>query len=74
MTGASDPSASMVQFNIDTAAAAPVVIDDEIVAAIYLDRREAKDTFTPEESEVLGQIAKVFQEFPDLTLALPAPS
>ena len=74
MTGAADPSASMVQFNIDTAAAAPVVIDDEIVAAIYLDRREAKDSFTPEESEVLGQIAKVFQEFPDLTLALPAPS
>lgn len=74
MTGAADPSASMVQFNIDTAAAAPVVIDDEIVAVIYVDRREAKDSFTPEESEVLGQIAKVFQEFPDLTLALPAPS
>lgn len=68
--GGADPSQSMIQHGIEACAAAPVIVNGELVAVLYLDRRETLNPFSAEEVKMAGRIAKVFQEFADLTLGI----
>ena len=65
-----DPSSSMIQFKIEATVAAPIVVDGEIVAILYQDRRDAATPFSPEDVKLFGRTARIFQEFPDLTLGM----
>ncbi len=65
-----DPTASMIAHKIEATAAAPIVVKDEIVGILYLDRRGGIRPFTDDDCEILVKLAKVFREFPDLTLGL----
>ena len=60
----------MMTHNIDAAAAAPIVIQDEIVGILYIDRRGGVRHFSEDDCETLVKCAQVFREFPDLTLGL----
>lgn len=66
----SDPTASMLAHDIDTTAAAPIVVDDEVVALLYLDRRASDRRFGDADAAHLALFARVFEEFPDLTIGL----
>jgi hypothetical protein len=66
----SDPTASMLAHDIDTTAAAPIVVNDEVVALLYLDRRANDRRFGDADATHLALFARVFEEFPDLTIGL----
>ncbi|HOR29138.1 MAG TPA: hypothetical protein PLG73_14060 [Candidatus Sumerlaeota bacterium] len=68
--GGGDPSESMVMYQIDATAAAPITLDDEIQGILYVDRRERALDFSREELDTLRKVSQVFQEFPDLTMGL----
>lgn len=65
-----DPTQSMLMHQINATAAAPVAVNDEIVGILYVDRRGGFRPFTEQDSKYLETMAKVFQEFPDLTLGI----
>lgn len=64
------PSSSMVKHHISTTAAVPIFHNDDIVAILYVDRRDDPQPFTKEDCAELAEISTVFKEFPDLTLGL----
>ncbi len=61
---------SMIMHSIEAVAAAPVFFNNEIVAVLYVDRRESLQPFDVNDLRALEKITKVFEEFPDLTLGL----
>ena len=61
-----DPTSSMVVYSIEAAAAAPILINDDVAGLIYIDRREDMKPFTPEDCEQLANFAGIFAEFSDL--------
>lgn len=61
---------SMIFHNIEAVAAAPIFSDGEIVGILYVDRREGLQPFDVHDVRILERLAKVFEEFPDLTLGL----
>lgn len=69
-TSSNDPSESMILHGIESVAAAPVFFNNEIVGILYVDRREGIQPFSPDDVRILEKLAKVFEEFPDLTLGL----
>jgi hypothetical protein len=66
MAGAGDPSASMVMHQIEAAAAAPVMAQDDVVGILYVDRRNNPVPFEDHDCEGLQRLADIFREFPDL--------
>jgi hypothetical protein len=68
--GSSPASESMILHSIEAVAAAPVFFNGEIVAIVYVDRREGLCPFDLNDMRALERVAKVFEEFPDLTLGL----
>jgi hypothetical protein len=65
-----DPSASMLAYQIDSTAAAPLTVNGEICGILYLDRRGGRQHFTKAEEEFLARAASVFEEYPDLTMGI----
>jgi hypothetical protein len=65
-----DPTASMVFHHIEATVAAPIIVSDEIVGILYVDRRGGLRPFTEEECEMVEVLSGIFEEFPDLTLGL----
>lgn len=61
---------SMIMHRIEAVAAAPVLFNGEIVAILYVDRREGLQPFDVNDMRALEKVSKVFEEFPDLTLGL----
>ncbi len=68
--GIAPASESMILHHIEAVAAAPVFFNGEIVAIVYVDRREGLQPFDMNDMRALEKVAKVFEEFPDLTLGL----
>ncbi|RMH28929.1 MAG: GAF domain-containing protein [Candidatus Hydrogenedentota bacterium] len=64
------PSESMVLHQIECAAAAPVVLNGNVIGILYVDRREGLSEFDAHDLRALEKVVKVFEEFPDLTLGL----
>ncbi len=65
-----DPSQSMIRYNIESAVAAPIIINNELQGIIYVDRRENPTLLTDDDCRMLAQFAEIFQEFPDLTMGM----
>jgi GAF domain-containing protein len=65
-----DPSASMMAYNIEATAAAPIVVEGETVGILYADRRDDKRPFNQDDCEAMRKVVKVFEEFPRLTLGV----
>ncbi|MCX7718537.1 MAG: GAF domain-containing protein [Candidatus Sumerlaeaceae bacterium] len=65
-----DPSASMMAYQIDSTAAAPLTVNGEICGILYLDRRGGRQHFTAADEAFLARVASVFEEFPDLTMGI----
>lgn len=61
---------SMILHRIEAVAAAPIFFNGEIVGILYVDRREGLLPFDKNDLRALEKLAKVFEEFPDLTLGL----
>ncbi|MCX7625414.1 MAG: GAF domain-containing protein [Candidatus Sumerlaeaceae bacterium] len=61
---------SMILHRIEAVAAAPIFFNGEIVGILYVDRREGLHPFDKNDLRALEKLAKVFEEFPDLTLGL----
>jgi len=68
MEGNMDPSQSMISQGIETAIAIPVIIDNEVRAVIYLDRRDSLQPFSQQDAKFLLALTEVFREFPDLLI------
>lgn len=64
----SDPSASMMAYDIESTVAAPIMVDDQVAGILYADRREDPSPFNFDDGETIRQVVKVFEEFPKLTL------
>ena len=65
-----DSTGSMIMNRIDAAAAMPVQVDGEIIAILYIDRRDqGNGIFTDAETAMIENLIKPFEDFPDLTLA-----
>ena len=65
-----DSTGSMIMNRIDAAAAVPVQVDGEIIAILYIDRRnQGNGLFTEAETSMIENLIKPFEDFPDLTLA-----
>jgi GAF domain-containing protein len=65
-----DANTSMVMHNISSSAAVPIIISDEVVGVLYLDRRGGVRPFSDSEKEALTRLAGVFAEFPETTLGI----
>lgn len=61
---------SMVAYGIDATAAGPVVVNNDICAIVYLDRRGGKQAFSDAEKQLLARATQVFEQYPDLLLGL----
>ena len=65
-----EATGSMIMNRIDAAAAVPVQVDGEIIAILYIDRRDqGNGMFSDAETSVIENLIKPFEDFPDLTLA-----
>jgi GAF domain-containing protein len=60
----------MLAHNIEASAAAPIVIEGEVMAVLYIDRRGGFRPFSAEDCRMLQKVAQPFVDFPDLTLGL----
>ena len=65
-----DPSASMMAYQIDSTAAAPLTVNGDICGILYLDRRGGRQHFTAADEAFLARAASVFEEYPDLTMGI----
>jgi hypothetical protein len=63
-------TSSMAANQIESAAAAPIILNEEIVGILYVDRREGMQPFDSVDSRILEKVSRVFHDFPDLTLGL----
>ena len=68
--GSAPATESMIMNAIEAVAAAPVFSNGEIIAVLYVDRREGLQPFDVHEMRALEKVCRVFEEFPDLTLGL----
>jgi hypothetical protein len=68
--GSGPATESMMMNAIEAVAAAPVFSNGEIIAVLYVDRREGLQPFDVHEMRALEKVCRVFEEFPDLTLGL----
>ncbi len=65
-----EATGSMIMNRIDAAAAVPILADGEVIAILYIDRRDqGNGLFTDAETSMIENLIKPFEDFPDLTLA-----
>ena len=68
--GSGDATVSMIANRIDAAAACPLVVADQVVGVLYIDRRNGTTMFRESEKAVLESLAEPFRDFPELTLGI----